>query len=60
LKGGTIADDDVKGDLFDLCRGNVAGRSRPDEITLYKSVGTALADLAAATAVWRHLAQEVS
>jgi ornithine cyclodeaminase/alanine dehydrogenase-like protein (mu-crystallin family) len=52
LKGGTIADDDVKGDLFDLCRGKVAGRSRPDEITLYKSVGTALADLAAAVEVW--------
>ncbi|MFL5154696.1 MAG: ornithine cyclodeaminase family protein [Microvirga sp.] len=52
LKGGTIADQDVKGDLADLCRGNVPGRGRPDEITLYKSVGTALADLAAAVEVW--------
>jgi ornithine cyclodeaminase/alanine dehydrogenase-like protein (mu-crystallin family) len=55
LKGGTIADDDVKGDLADLCRANVAGRSRPDEITLYKSVGTALADLAAAVEVWARI-----
>ncbi len=52
LTGGVIGERDVKGDLADLCRGNVAGRSRPDEITLYKSVGTALADLAAAVEVW--------
>jgi ornithine cyclodeaminase len=55
LKGGAIADGDVKGDLADLCRGSVPGRSRPDEITLYKSVGTALADLAAAITVWGDL-----
>ena len=36
------------GDLFDLCRGEVAGRRADDEITLFKSVGTALEDLAAA------------
>ncbi len=40
--------DDVAGDLFDLTRGERAGRRFYDQITLFKSVGTALEDLAAA------------
>jgi len=52
---GIIAEGDVKADLFDLTRGNHAGRSSADEITLFKSVGTALEDLAAAMLVWRSL-----
>jgi ornithine cyclodeaminase len=55
LKSGVIGEADVKGDLFALCRGQTPGRTRPDEITLYKSVGTAIADLSGATAVWRQL-----
>ena len=35
--------------LEQLCRGEHAGRSRADEITLFKAVGTALEDLAAAS-----------
>jgi ornithine cyclodeaminase len=58
LKSGVIGEADVKGDLFTLCRGEAPGRTRADEITLYKSVGTAIADLAGATAVWRRLAQD--
>jgi ornithine cyclodeaminase len=38
----------VKGDLSQLCRGTVKGRERADEITLFKSCGTAVEDLAAA------------
>jgi ornithine cyclodeaminase len=53
MKGGAIRESDVKGDLFALCRDGARGRTREDEITLYKSVGTAIADLAGATAVWR-------
>jgi alanine dehydrogenase len=41
----------VVGDLFGLCRGEVVGRENPAEITMFKSVGTALEDLAAATLV---------
>lgn len=41
----------VRGDLFDLCRKRVAGRSSDQEITLFKSCGTALEDLAAAVMV---------
>ena len=37
----------VEGELADLVTGRVAGRRTAEEITLFKSVGTALADLAA-------------
>jgi ornithine cyclodeaminase len=37
--------------LFDLAQGRHRGRAAPDEITLFKSVGTALEDLAAAQMV---------
>ena len=42
----------VQGDLFDLCRGSVKGRKTPGEITLFKSCGTALEDLATAIMVY--------
>ena len=40
------------GDLFDLTRGTVKGRQSSDEITLFKSVGAALEDLAAGILVY--------
>ena len=46
---------DIKGDLFELTRGKAKGRRRKDEITLFKSVGTAIEDLAAARLVWQTL-----
>ena len=48
LKTGVITEDDIAGDLFELTRGERAGRRFYDQITLFKSVGTALEDLAAA------------
>jgi ornithine cyclodeaminase len=45
---GVIGEADIRGDLCDLCRGTVRGRERHDEITIFKSVGTAVEDLAAA------------
>lgn len=44
---------DVKGDLFDLCRGKVSGRASPGEITLFKSAGTAIEDLATAIMLYQ-------
>jgi ornithine cyclodeaminase len=52
LRRKLIAKDDIQGDLFDLCRGS-KGRRRANEITLFKSVGSAIEDLAAAMLVWR-------
>lgn len=48
LQSGTLAPDGIVADLFELCRGEKSGRGADDEITLFKSVGTALEDLAAA------------
>jgi alanine dehydrogenase len=45
----------IQGDLFELCRGKKKGRKRQDEITLFKSTGLALEDLAAAMLVWNGL-----
>ena len=42
-------------ELAELCRGDAPGRQHADEITLFKSVGTALEDLAAAIVVYEGL-----
>jgi ornithine cyclodeaminase len=42
---------DIAADLFELTRGQRAGRRFYDQITLFKSVGTAIEDLAAAELV---------
>ena len=50
LANGTISETDVIGDLYELTRGQRPGRAAGDasSITLFKSVGAALEDLAAA------------
>jgi alanine dehydrogenase len=45
---GVIRREQVEGELADLVRGKASGRRTAGEITLFKSVGTALEDLAAA------------
>lgn len=52
LAEGRFSIDDLAGDLFDLCRGQRAGRRFYDQITLFKSVGTAAEDLAVAAHVF--------
>jgi ornithine cyclodeaminase/alanine dehydrogenase-like protein (mu-crystallin family) len=44
--------DQIQGDLFQLTRGTIAGRKSDGEVTLFKSSGTALEDLAAAAMVY--------
>ncbi len=51
IKAGQFRAEDVRGDLFDLCRADVTARQSEAEITLFKSVGLALEDLAAAEMV---------
>ena len=60
LEAGVIGRADIVGDLFDLCRGETPGRRAPEEITLFKSVGTALEDLTAASHAYRALASSRS
>jgi ornithine cyclodeaminase/alanine dehydrogenase-like protein (mu-crystallin family) len=47
---GTIGADHVAGSLGQLLMGEIAGRTSPDQITLFKSVGLAMQD--AVTAAW--------
>ncbi|MFN3566518.1 MAG: ornithine cyclodeaminase family protein, partial [Burkholderiaceae bacterium] len=53
LERGVIALAQVEAELAELVRGQAPGRRSDDEITLFKSVGTALEDLAAAELVVR-------
>ncbi|MBM3582019.1 MAG: ornithine cyclodeaminase family protein, partial [Alphaproteobacteria bacterium] len=48
LARGVIAPGDIRGDLFDLARNDRPARSGAGEITLFKSVGHAFEDFAAA------------
>jgi ornithine cyclodeaminase/alanine dehydrogenase-like protein (mu-crystallin family) len=43
---------DIQGDLSQLCQGTMIGRKTDAEVTLFKSCGTALEDLAAAAMVY--------
>lgn len=48
IESGALSEDDIAGDLFELTRGERAGRRFYTQVTLFKSVGTALEDLAGA------------
>jgi len=48
MRRGLIGREHIEGELSDLVSGRVTGRGRVDEIILFKSVGTAIEDLAAA------------
>ena len=48
---GAITDAHIRGELADLVSGAVRGRERPDDTTLFKSLGLAIEDVAAAHVV---------
>jgi alanine dehydrogenase len=52
MKEGVLTSEEIQADLHELCRGQHPGRRSVDEITLFKSVGAALEDLAAAALVF--------
>ncbi|MBN1422175.1 MAG: ornithine cyclodeaminase family protein [Planctomycetes bacterium] len=49
LREGRIAEDHIRAELGEIVAGTKPGRTSPDEITLFKSVGVAVEDLAAAS-----------
>lgn len=53
IASGALSADAIIGDLHDLARGDAAGRDNPEDITLFKSVGASLEDLAAAIDIYR-------
>jgi len=60
LQDGVISSNDIRADLFELCRNEKQGRMRDDEITIFKSVGHALEDLVAAKQIYKRLFVESS
>ena len=50
--------DQVRGDLAGLCSGRAPGRTDPEAITLFKSVGASLEDLIAAGLAWERYQAE--
>jgi ornithine cyclodeaminase/alanine dehydrogenase-like protein (mu-crystallin family) len=56
MSEGAFVASQLQGTLTQLCRGEATGRRDPMEITLFKSVGTALEDLAAAEMVHERFA----
>jgi len=52
LESGILTTDDIEGDLAELISGSCPSRDNDTEITLFKSAGTALEDVAAAKLVF--------
>ena len=52
LAAGTLTREAIHTDLAQLCRGERTGRANDSERTVFKAVGSALEDLAAATLAW--------
>ena len=52
IEAGAFKPDQLAGTLAELCHGTRPGRDDASQITLFKAVGTALEDLAAAELVW--------
>lgn len=55
LASGAVSANHVLGDLGELLRGRVSGRTAPEDITCFKSVGLAMEDLVAASLVCDHI-----
>ena len=52
IEAGCLARDDIRAELADLCAGRHPGRTDAAQLTLFKSVGTALEDLCGANLAW--------
>lgn len=57
VQAGDFTPEALRGTLQALCQGSVPGRTKHGERTVFKAVGTALEDLAAATLIWENRAQ---
>jgi ornithine cyclodeaminase len=60
INDGSIQASDIKGELRDLVTGAFGGRTSDESITLFKSVGTAIEDLAAAELAVRNRGSSLS
>ena len=53
VREGAIGPEHIRAEIGEVLIGAKAGRTRPDEITLFKSLGLAVEDVAAAAYVYR-------
>jgi ornithine cyclodeaminase len=51
IEAGLIGPDHIRAEIGELVTGTVSGRTSPEEITLYKSVGVAVQDTASVALV---------
>jgi ornithine cyclodeaminase len=58
LREGAIADDHIRGEIGDILIGKAVGRTSPREITLFKSLGLAVEDLASAEFLFEKATRE--
>lgn len=58
LADGAIAETHIVAELGQVLTGECAGRTNSDEITLFKSVGLGIEDVAAAELVWREAVRQ--
>jgi len=56
LRAGRISESDIRGDLYELCRGDVAGRTDPETVTLFENGGGGHLDLMTALFAWERRA----
>ena len=56
LQSGAISQSHIVGEIGSLINGQISGRTRKDQITLFKSVGVAAQDLAVAHAIYQKTA----
>ncbi len=50
---GAVTDDHIQGELGEILLGRIQGRQSADEVTLFKSLGVAVEDLAAAAYIYK-------
>jgi ornithine cyclodeaminase/alanine dehydrogenase-like protein (mu-crystallin family) len=55
---GAVGDDHVVGELGEVILGTIEGRTSPEEITVFESMGLAIEDLAAAEHVYRRAGEK--
>jgi ornithine cyclodeaminase/alanine dehydrogenase-like protein (mu-crystallin family) len=58
LEAGAIGPDHIKGEIGDVLIGTAPGRQSPDELTVFRSLGLAVEDLAAAEYVVRRAREQ--
>ena len=52
IADGSVTEEHIAGEIGEVAQGSVQGRTSDAEITIYKSLGVAAQDLAAAHAIW--------